>query len=379
LHDDSPHAAREAAPGWDGTIQSCNPRAHSGNEVAGPRNARLVTQRQYEPIPFHAKGERVKILIVGGSGFIGTAFTSILIEKGHSVSILDLKQSSVYPELCTIGDVRDLDTVKAATLDVDMVYNLAAEHADNVEPISLYYEVNVEGSKNVITAARENGVKRLGYISTGALYGLDIGEVDEATIPQPFNDYGKSKLQAEEAFLAWSAESPDHRLVILRPTVIFGENNRGNVYSLFRQIKSGAFAMIGNGANQKSLGYVKNIVAFLEHIIDLGPGAHIFNFADKPDLSMKELVETARSQLGKSGRYLRIPFWLGLIIGYTYDLASVCSRKKFSISSIRVRKFCEHSILNCDRLLSTGFTAPYSLPEAIRRTIKHEFHGKGQP
>jgi nucleoside-diphosphate-sugar epimerase len=321
----------------------------------------------------------MKILVIGGSGFIGTAFTSVLLKSGHSVSILDLRESTAYPDLCTIGDIRDLDEVRQATLDVDVVYNLAAEHADNVRPVSLYYEVNVGGSRNVIAAARENGVKRLVYISTGALYGLDVGEADEAMLPQPFNDYGRSKLQAEEAFLAWSTESPDHRLVILRPTVIFGENNRGNVYNLFRQINSGPFAMIGNGANQKSLGYVKNLAAFMEHIIDLGPGTHLFNYADKPDLSMKELVEATRSELGKNGRYLRLPVWLGLLIGYACDLASIISRKELPVSSIRVKKFCEHTILNCDRLLSIGFTAPYSLPEAIKRTVQHEFNGQAQP
>ena len=161
-------------------------------------------------------------------------------------------------------------------------------------------------------------------------------------------------------------------------TVIFGENNRGNVYNLLRQINSGYFAMIGNGRNQKSLGYVRNIAAFLGHIIELGPGAHLFNFSDKPDLSMNELVETARSELGKSGHYLRLPLWLGLLIGYTCDFAGLCSRKKLPISAIRVKKFCEHTILNCDRLLGTGFVAPYSLHEAIQRTLQHEFRGQAQ-
>ncbi len=317
----------------------------------------------------------MNILIIGGSGFVGTRLASVLLKAGHSVSIFDLRRSEAFPETCTVGDVRDLDKVRQATLDMDIVYNLAAEHADNVEPASLYYEVNVEGSKNVITAAKENGVKRLVFTSTAAVYGLNKGEVEESMTPEPFNDYGKSKLQAEEAFMEWSGESPNHHLVILRPTVLIGENNRGNVYNLLKQINDGPFAMIGNGANQKSLGYVKNIAAFLAFVTDLAPGPHIFNFTDKPDLSMKELVETAREELGKKGHYLKIPFWLGLLIGVLFDFVSLCTRKQFAISAIRVRKFCEHTILNSDRMLATGFTAPYSLPEAIKRTIQYEFNG----
>ena len=315
----------------------------------------------------------MKILLIGGSGFIGTEFTSTLIKSGHTVSILDIRRSEAYPELCTVGDIRNLDKVKEAMTDIDIVYNLAAEHADNVDPISLYYEVNVEGSKNVISAAKEMGVKRLVYTSTAALYGLDKGEVEESMTPEPFNDYGKSKLQAEEAFIQWANESTEHHLIVLRPTVLFGESNRGNVYNLFKQIDGCFFAMIGAGKNQKSLGYVKNITAFMEFIIDLPPGTHIFNFTDKPDLSMKKLVEIARKELGKGDRYLKIPFWLGLLIGFGFDLASRCTGKKFAISSIRVKKFCEHTILNSDRLLETGFKAPYSLPDAIKQTINFEF------
>jgi nucleoside-diphosphate-sugar epimerase len=320
----------------------------------------------------------MNILVVGGSGFIGTELISLLLERGHTVSILDLRVSETYPDLCTIGDVRNLDDVVGAATDVDVIYNLAAEHADDVEPISLYYEVNVDGSRNVIEAARQCNVKRLVYTSTGAVYGLDKGEVEESMTPDPFNDYGKSKWQAEQAYTEWQKESPDHQLVMLRPTVIFGEKNRGNVFNLFRQIRSGAFAMIGDGKNQKSLGYVKNIATFLEFVIDLGPGLHLFNYADKPDLSMKELVETTRSALGKSGRYRSIPFWLGLLIGYGFDAASFCTRRKFTVSSIRIRKFCEHTILNSDRLAQAGFVPPYSLPEGIDRTIRHEFPDRVQ-
>ena len=321
----------------------------------------------------------MNVLIIGGSGFIGTQLLPVLLQRGHSVAILDLRQSAAYPDLCTLGDVRDLNTVRRATQGMDVVYNLAAEHADNVQPVSLYYDVNVEGSKNVIRAASEHGIRRLVFTSTAAVYGLDKGEVDESMEPEPFNDYGASKLQAEKVFQKWAAKSPERRLVILRPTVIFGENNRGNVYNLFKQVNNGLFAMIGNGSNRKSVGYVKNIAAFLAFVLDLGPGVHLFNFTDKPDLSMKELVEVTRRELGKPGRCVTVPFWFGLVIGYAFDAISYCTGRKFPVSSIRVKKFCEHTILRSDRLLGTGFTAPHSLPEAVKRTIQYEFAGQSDP
>nr|WP_320193815.1 NAD-dependent epimerase/dehydratase family protein [uncultured Desulfobacter sp.] len=315
----------------------------------------------------------MKILIVGGSGFIGTELTGMLLKRGHIIVILDLKKSSQFPELCIQGDIRDLEAVIEASKECDLIINLAAEHADNVEPISLYYDVNVGGIKNVIAAAKANTIKKILFTSTAAVYGLDKGEVVETMTPDPFNDYGHSKYQAEQALLKWAEEYPESDLIILRPTVVFGENNRGNVYNLFHQIYSNRFAMVGSGRNEKSVAYLKNIVAFMDYIISKGSGVGIYNYTDKPDLSMNELVEITRASLKKKGRLLRFPYAFGLMVGYFFDLLSTITHREFPVSSIRIKKFCEHTTLNGDKLFATGFRAPYSLAEAIDNTIKYEF------
>lgn len=316
----------------------------------------------------------MKILIVGGSGFIGTELTDTLLKNKHTIVILDLRQSSRFPELCIQGDIRNLEDVIKASRGCDLIINLAAEHADNVEPVSLYYEVNEGGTKNVIAAAKANTIKKILYTSTAALYGLDKGEVFESMTPDPFNDYGNSKYQAEKALYEWAEEHAEHNLIILRPTVVFGENNRGNVYNLFCQINSNRFAMVGSGNNRKSLAYLKNITAFIDYIINhYTHGIGIYNYTDKPDLSMNELVEITRTSLQKKGLLLRFPYTIGLWIGYCFDFLSTITRKEFPISSIRIKKFCEHTTLNADKLLATGFKAPYSLAEAIDNTMKHEF------
>ena len=81
----------------------------------------------------------------------------------------------------------------------------------------------------------------------------------------PFNHYGKSKLEAESVIKDWYSQEPENRSVtIIRPTVIFGERNRGNVFNLISQICSRKFIMIGNGLNKKSMAYVGNVVAFIK-------------------------------------------------------------------------------------------------------------------
>jgi nucleoside-diphosphate-sugar epimerase len=96
-------------------------------------------------------------------------------------------------------------------------------------------------------------------------------------------------------------------LAIVRPTVVFGEGNRGNVYILMQQVALGKFLMVGSGKNFKSMAYVGNVVSFIFHTLSLGPGVHIFNYVDGPDLSTKDLIEHVRQGLGKSGKTSQRP------------------------------------------------------------------------
>ena len=88
-----------------------------------------------------------------------------------------------------------------------------------------------------------------------AVYGFAKPGIDEEGLIKPFNAYGRSKFEAEEIFREWQRNS--NELIIIRPTVIFGEGNRGNVYNLFNQIALRRFVMVGNGNNKKSLAYIK--------------------------------------------------------------------------------------------------------------------------
>ena len=166
--------------------------------------------------------------------------------------------------------------------------------------------------------------------------------------------------------------------MIVRPTVVFGERNRGNVYNLLRQIASGRFIMVGSGLNRKSMAYVENVAAFLDYSLKFKPGVHIYNYIDKPDLTMTSLVELVSKVLGKPIKNkFRMPFFLGLSIGFAFDIFAKLANKKFTISAIRVRKFCADSVYE-SAAESSGFIPPVSLIHAIQRTIKFEFIEKNK-
>jgi nucleoside-diphosphate-sugar epimerase len=272
------------------------------------------------------------------------------------------------------ADVRSVEQLRHHMSEGAVVVNLAAEHRDDVRPLSLYDDVNVGGAKNICTVACEKSVNTIIFTSTVATYGFAPVGTDESGKIAPFNDYGRTKYEAEQIYNEWQAEAPDERtLVIIRPTVVFGEQNRGNVYNLLRQIASGRFMMVGHGNNRKSMAYVENIVAFIEYSMSFKPGVHIYNFIDKPDFTMNALVARVNRIFGRSEKIgFRLPYWLGYLAGKGFDLAAAVTGKRFAISSIRMKKFCANSVYNT-AIDETGFVSPVPLEEALEKTIRHEF------
>ncbi|MBR4065061.1 MAG: NAD-dependent epimerase/dehydratase family protein [Tidjanibacter sp.] len=318
----------------------------------------------------------MNITLIGASGFVGTRLLGLLSENQEQYTLrnIDKQQSHFFPQVTEIGDVRDVDTIKEKLHDTDVVVLLAAEHRDDVTPTTLYYDVNVGGMRNVLQAMEANGIKRLVFTSSVAVYGLNKENPNEDHPKDPFNHYGKSKWEAEQVLQEWYKDHPDWNINILRPTVIFGERNRGNVYNLLKQISSGKFLMVGKGENKKSMAYVGNIVAFIKFLIDTKcEGYNVFNYIDKPDFNMNELIAHVSKVLNKHIPSTHFPYWLGMLGGKCFDLLAWVTGKKLAISSVRVKKFCATTEFDATKAHSCGFVPPYTLGDGLARTLTFEF------
>jgi nucleoside-diphosphate-sugar epimerase len=310
------------------------------------------------------------VAIIGGAGFVGSRLALILDASNQDYSIYDIDLKSQQIHFCDIEKSSCLDQLET----IDCIVNLAAVHRDDIRPLSRYDDVNVQGSVNVCEAARKYGINKIIFTSSVAIYGFAPADTDESGEPNYFNDYGRTKYLAEQVYKEWQAEDPENRtLVIVRPTVIFGEGNRGNVYNLLRQIASHRFVMFGDGKNKKSMAYVENVAAFLEYSLSFNPGLHIYNYIDKPDFDMNNLVSVARRTLfGKNNVGLRLPAFLGMAIGHFADIVAKVTRKTLPVSSIRVKKFLSTSQF-ASSVSSTDFVPPVILEEGLARTLRYEF------
>ena len=313
-----------------------------------------------------------KITIIGGSGFVGTNLCRQLAMKQQDFEIIDLKMSNQFPDKCKISDVRIADTLRE-TITGDVVVNLAAVHRDNVRDKLEYQRTNVDGAENIALVCEEKGIDKIIFTSSVAVYGFAEPGTDETGAINPFGEYGRTKFEAEEKLRAWQSKRAN-ALIIVRPTVIFGEGNRGNVFNLLNQIASGKFLMVGKGENKKSMAYIGNVVAFLEACIRTGQKYGIYNYVDTPDLTMNELVCQVRTQLkGKYGVGLRLPYWLGMILGFTADAISFFTSKDLPVSSLRVKKFVSSTEFTSLKDDLNNFNVPFSLIDGIRKTLHSEF------
>jgi nucleoside-diphosphate-sugar epimerase len=317
-----------------------------------------------------------KITVIGGAGFVGTNFCQHLANQQIDFEIIDINPSQRFPDKFKYGDVRDVDSLRQS-VQGDVVVNLAAVHRDDVRDPNAYYETNVTGAVNVAQICDEKHIRKIIFTSSVAVYGFSDatgdGVTDEKGAIKPFNEYGRSKYQAEEKLRSWR-KGDDKELIIVRPTVIFGEGNRGNVYNLLSQIASGRFLMVGAGRNKKSMAYIGNIVSFLDNCLEAQEKYGLYNYVDTPDMDMNTLVQQVRKTLkGRDNVGLRLPYWLGVLLGYMADGVSRLTGRNLPVSAVRVKKFCASTAFASSKADLNDFQPPFDLQEGIARTLHSEF------
>jgi len=182
-------------------------------------------------------------------------------------------------------------------------------------------------------------------------------------------------MLAEAEYKKWFEADPESRtLVFVRPTVVFGEGNRqGNVYTLMQQTRKNSF-IIGSGKNIKSMAYVENVAAFIQYCTkEFTSGFHLFNYIDKPDYNMIDLMKLLKRLQNNNSKLIKVPYFVGYTAGAVFDLLSKITKREFAISRIRIKKFCSSSHFASSNMKQTKFEAPMTIEEGLQSTIENEF------
>ena len=321
----------------------------------------------------------MKILITGSSGFIGSNLLKLLNSNNHTIISLDknIDKNIICKKRYEL-DINNIDDIPSDDANgIDCIIHLAAVHKDNIKPVDLYYKTNYIGTNKVINFASKYKINKIIFTSTVAIYGVDVNGCCENDTPNPFNDYGRSKIMAENKLNEWYKLNKSRTLIIIRPTVVFGPKNRGNVYNLISQINNKKFIMIGKGNNKKSLAFVDNLVMFILVTLDLNKGIFVYNYSDKPDLKIKNLIHQIYNSLNLKKNRLYIPKYVGLLSGIFLDIFQKIVNHQFNISYIRIKKFTSSSVVSISKLQKDfPDLKNVDLNKAIDLTINADFKNK---
>jgi len=314
----------------------------------------------------------MKVLLTGSSGYIGSRLAERLIDCGDAVAGID----RAAPEEQTLddfihADILDDEALRDAFEGVDVVLHLAAAKGDWGIAEDEYYRDNLEATRVLIEAGKSAGVKDWVFYSTVSAMGPSREPIGEDAGFDPINPYGASKAEAEKLFHELAAEDPEARIVIIRPSVVYGPGNplSTNIYRLIDAIYNGRFAMVGPGEAIKSTSYIENLLdATLFLMARMEQGVQTYIYIDEPALSTGELVARIYELLGKTPPSWYIPLSVATPIAKVSDIAADITGIDFPITAARIEKFNRSTNFDGFKIREEGFTQPVSNEEALRRT-----------
>jgi nucleoside-diphosphate-sugar epimerase len=259
----------------------------------------------------------MRILITGGTGFIGSRLALVARGQGHEIVVsgqlnsdaeraraAELEQAGV---LINQGSLQDAAFARSIAAGCEVIIHLAAaQHEANV-PDAYFFEVNVAGTRALLEAAHAGGARRFVYGSTIGVYGDSDGQtLDENSPPHPVNVYGRSKLEAEQVVNSFRDKLETS---IVRISETYGPGDF-RLLKLFRALQRGRFFIIGSGMNRRQVIHVNDLARGLM-LAASNPAAigETFVMAGEEIMTTRELVQRIAGALGRSAPAWRAPLW----------------------------------------------------------------------
>ena len=282
----------------------------------------------------------MKILITGVHGFVGTNLVKALSEE-HEIYGLDIVSPEKQGVICTYS-WEDLSSEKFP--EVDAIIHLAGKAHDtkNQSAADVYFKVNTELTKKIYDYFLASKAKKFIFFSSvkAAADRVEGEYLDENVVPAPKGPYGESKIAAEKYILSNTdiTNQTDKRVYILRPCMIHGPGNKGNLNLLYGFVKKGIPYPLGAFENKRTFTSIDNLCFIINGLLEKDIESGIYNINDDETVSTNELIEIICSALDKKAHIWHIP--RGLMEG----VAKVGGALHLPLNPERLQKLTENYV-----------------------------------
>lgn len=319
----------------------------------------------------------MRILVTGGTGFTGSALVLRLLEQGYSVRSLDYQKGILYHQLekagaeLVLGGITDSVCVQKSMEGVDFVFHLAAAFRELNVPDKHYYDVNVEGTRKVMEAAKKQGVRKAVYCSTQGVHGhINNPPGDENSCIAPEDYYQQTKYEGELVVHEFIQNGMN--ATIIRPTAIYGPGDPGRFLMIYKWVNKGFFPMFGNGDTFYHPVYIDNLIdAFLLAMEPEKGKGEAYLIADEEYLSIEEIVQKVGRAMDIDVKIIHIPILLLVVAGHICEKAC----KPFGITPPifprRVDWYRQVRAFRIDKAKrGLGYQPRVGIDEGLRRTAE---------
>ncbi len=253
------------------------------------------------------------ILITGGMGFVGSHLSEYLLKQGHEITIFDnLSNSQIIPFETNIkiieGDILDYQLLVESLKNMEIVIHLAAQISvsDSIKDPEKTMRINVDGTKNVLTACIENNIKNFIGISTAAIFGNQDGLLSETSSPSPISPYGKSKMMMEELIIDYSKKY-DLNSIIFRFFNLYGPRQSpqyaGVITKFLKNIQANKpLEIFGDGNQTRDFIHIDDAVQCINLAINNleGKTGRVYNIGSGTSTSISKLANLLLELTGKN-------------------------------------------------------------------------------
>jgi GlcNAc-P-P-Und epimerase len=325
-------------------------------------------------------------VIFGGAGFIGSHFALYLLSNKlvENIYLFDLEPMRPFFGMndsrvhYVYGDARNSINKNLLPKDISIIVNFAAIHREPGHKSNEYFNTNILGAENITEFAEKVYCDRIIFTSSISPYGIEDKLKDEHTIPCPNTPYGSSKLVAEKIHTAWQNRDTKKRiLTIVRPGVVFGKGEGGNMSRLVKLIHKNFFFYMGNKDTRKAGIYVKELVNQIlwvhqRQIKNKFPKITLFNATMWPNPSISDYVFNVKSVANLKSYVPNLPYSFLMCFGFIFELIFKIIGKSNPFSPVRLRKLIRPNLVKPFFLSKHKYKPIYTLRSALKDWKKED-------